>query len=163
MLPGGRKEMPGMKFLIINGPNLNLLGKRQPEIYGRVSLDEINQQLKSLAAEYRVALEFFQSNSEGEIIDVLHRAGTDKTDIDCIILNPGALTHYSYALADAVAAISIPVIEVHLSNIYGREKFRRESVVASVATGQITGFGPASYIAAFYAALYLLGKEMRRI
>ncbi len=152
-----------MKFLVINGPNLNLLGKRQPEVYGCFSLDEINQELKSLAAKHQVELDFYQSNHEGALIDTLHQAGTSKSGIDCIIFNPGAFTHYRYALADAVAAIPVPVIEVHLSNIYRREDFRHQSVIAPVAAGHISGFGPASYVAAFYAALFMLNKELKRI
>ena len=143
-----------MKLLFLNGPNLNLLGRREPAIYGSISLDEINDSLRGLGKEYQVEIEFFQSNHEGVLIDVLQRTESEQK-IDFIIFNPGAYGHYSYALRDAVAAISIPVIEVHLSNIYQRENFRHKSVIAEVAGGQITGFGEVSYIAAFFAALYL--------
>ena len=143
-----------MKLLFLNGPNLNLLGRREPSIYGSSSLEEINDTLVDLAKKHRVEVEFFQSNHEGVLIDVLHESELNQ-NIDYIIFNPGAYSHYSYALRDAVAAISTPVIEVHLSNVYQRENFRHKSLIAEVAKGQIAGFGEASYVAAFFAALYL--------
>lgn len=148
-----------MRILFLNGPNLNMLGRREPDIYGTTTLDGINNQLQKLAVFYQIEVEFAQSNDEGALIDILQQAGWSR-NTDCIIFNPGALTHYSYALRDAVASLPIPVIEVHLSNIYQRESFRQQSVIAPVATGQITGFGASSYIAAFFVALDLLGLDL---
>lgn len=147
-----------MKLLFLNGPNLNLLGKREPDIYGYLTLDQINEQIKKLAEAHQVEVSFFQSNHEGALIDVLQQTGFNG-EADCIVFNPGAFTHYSYALRDAVAALPIPVIEVHLSNLYQREEFRQRSVIAPVAAGQISGLGLDSYIAGFYAALYLLKQN----
>lgn len=147
-----------MKILFLNGPNLNLLGTREPEVYGRLTLNQINRHLEALAKDYGVEVSFFQSNHEGDLIDRLQQTGLNQ-EADCIIFNPGAFTHYSYALRDAVAALSIPVIEVHLSNLYQREAFRQQSVIAPAAAGQISGFGLGSYIAGFYAALHLLGHD----
>ncbi|HHW07755.1 MAG TPA: type II 3-dehydroquinate dehydratase [Clostridia bacterium] len=148
-----------MRLLFLHGPNLNLLGKREPGIYGTTTLAGINEQLQSLAKEYGVEISFFQSNHEGVLIDVLQEKGWSG-EVDCIIFNPGAFTHYSYALRDAVASIPIPVIEVHLSNIYQREEFRHRSVLAPVCRGQISGFGAGSYIAAFFAALHLIKPQI---
>lgn len=142
-----------LKILVLNGPNLNLLGKREPSIYGIFSLEEINNALSALAAELGVEISFRQSNHEGDLIDLLHRAAAE---FDGIIFNPGAFTHYSYALRDAVAAIGIPTVEVHLSNIYAREDFRRHSVVAPVAAGQISGLGPKGYLLALRALAELM-------
>lgn len=135
-----------MKILIINGPNLNLLGKRKPDVYGHRSLNELNAFIK----EYfkKVDLEFFQSNHEGAIIDRIHQA---MTRFDGIVINPGALTHYSYALRDAIEACTIPVVEVHLSNIAARESFRRVSVISEVCQGTISGFGAYGYVIAVQA------------
>lgn len=133
------------KVLVINGPNLNLLGQREPEVYGNTTLDQINEQLTDLARAAGVELEFFQSNHEGDIIDCIHREGPA---CDGLIINPAAFTHYSYAIRDAIAAIGVPTIEVHLTNIHAREKFRRRSVIAPVCVGQIGGFGADSYRAA---------------
>ncbi|MFN2194983.1 MAG: type II 3-dehydroquinate dehydratase [Anaerolineales bacterium] len=141
-----------MKILILHGPNLNLLGEREPGIYGNVSLDEIDRRLKSLGAQHDVVVECHQSNHEGELIDLLHAA---RIDTDAILFNPGGYTHTSVALRDAVTAIKIPVIEVHLSNIYGREAFRQTSLLAPVCVGSISGFGMRSYELAFSAALML--------
>lgn len=146
-----------VKILVLNGPNLNLLGLRTPGIYGTTTLDEINSSLTTLARSLDVQVDFFQSNHEGELIDRLHAAGRE---YQAVILNPGAYTHYSYALRDAVAAINQPVIEVHLSNIYGREEFRRLSVIAPVAAGQITGFGARGYGLALRAAVDLIRERM---
>lgn len=129
-------------ILVINGPNLNLLGRREVEIYGEATLDELNKKLTAIAGQMGLSLEFFQSNSEGEIIDFVHKRGFEA---DGIIINPGALTHYSYALRDALAAVQTPVVEVHLSNIQAREKFRRRSVIAPICVGQVTGFGAYGY------------------
>ncbi len=133
------------QILIVNGPNLNLLGTREKAIYGSLTLEEINHKLLRVAEEHALELVFFQSNFEGEIIDIIQSAEGKYAGI---IINPAAFSHYSYAIADAIAAISVPVIEVHISNIYTREQFRHKSVVAPVAVGQITGLGYYSYVAA---------------
>ena len=141
-----------MKILVIHGPNLNLLGKREPKIYGRVSIKNIDEALKKLAKAQRVTLEIFQSNHEGEIV-------TKVQDADgvfgAIVMNPAAYTHTSVAIRDAVSAVKVPVIEVHLSNIYAREAFRRESLIAPAAAGQISGFGPKSYELGLLAAIHV--------
>lgn len=131
------------RLLIIHGPNLNLLGTRERDIYGAIDLDEINRRIISHCASLGCEAETFQSNSEGGIIDKLHSA---RGRVAGIVINPGAFTHYSYAIRDAIAAIDLPVVEVHLSNIYRREEFRHNSVTAPVTVGQIAGFGPDSYI-----------------
>lgn len=130
------------KILIVNGPNLNLLGTREPHVYGTSTLDELNNRLAEMASELKIELEFFQSNHEGELIDFLHR---EAPDADGLIINPGALTHYSYALRDAIAAVGIEAVEVHMSNIYARDEFRRKSVVAPVCQGSMAGFGFYGY------------------
>jgi 3-dehydroquinate dehydratase-2 len=130
------------KVLLINGPNLNMLGIREPGVYGDLSLTSIEKKLHVLAEELSLALECFQSNHEGEIIDRIHAAyGT----MDGIVINPGAFTHYSYAIRDAIAAVGLPTVEVHISNIHKREEFRHHSVTAPVVIGQISGFGAFSY------------------
>lgn len=138
-------------ILILNGPNLNLLGSRQPEIYGRETLDDINRRL---AAELPdgMALEAEQHSGEGDIIDALHRAGFDPACLG-IVLNAGAYTHYSYAIADAIAAVPAPVVEVHISNVHARESFRSTSVIAPVCAGTIAGFGTMSYSLAVQALI----------
>jgi len=130
------------RILVVNGPNLNLLGKREPEVYGTETLDELNGKLADMAKELDIDVSFFQSNSESEIIDYLHKEGFDA---DGLIINPGALTHYSYALRDAIAAVEIEAVEVHMSNIYAREEFRHKSVMAPVCTGHLVGFGFYGY------------------
>lgn len=130
------------KILVIHGPNLNLLGKREPEIYGRFTLSEINKKLARKAKELKVQVDFFQSNSEGEIVDIIGNASKKYSGI---IINPAAYTHTSVAIRDAISASGLPVIEVHLSNIYKREEFRQKSLIAGVVVGQISGFGPKSY------------------
>lgn len=130
-----------MRILVINGPNLDILGKREPEIYGTLSLWDIEKRLKKKYSN--VKLEFYQSNNEGGIIDALHKA-LDGSAIG-VVLNPAAFTHYSYAIRDAIAALKVPVIEVHLSNIHAREEFRRLSVLSPVCKGVIAGFGVRSY------------------
>jgi len=132
-----------MKILIINGPNLNLLGKREPEIYGSESIDDIKNWLISQSEFNDHDLEWFQSNHEGKIIDKLHNAINKK---DGIIINAGALTHYSYSLRDAIASTKIPTVEVHLSDIKKREKFRKKSVIQDVCIDQISGHGKKSYL-----------------
>lgn len=143
-----------MKILVINGPNLNLLGEREPNIYGGDTLQSINAELEKKAADMGHELTFYQSNSEGAIIDSLHSA---RLDCAGVILNAGAYTHYSYAIRDAIAAIRIPVIEVHLSNVDSREDFRKESVIAPVCKGSISGFGKHSYTLALSALDYCFG------
>ena len=145
-----------MKILVINGPNLNLLGEREPNIYGNESLKAINDELYEVAQKLGHELSFFQSNSEGSIIDSIHAA---RLEYDGIVLNAGAYTHYSYAIHDAIAAIKIPVIEVHLSNISGRDEFRKTSVIAPVCAGSIAGFGKYSYMLAIQALDYLFEEK----
>ena len=142
-----------MKVLVINGPNLNLLGVREPGVYGSDSLESILNELKQEAEKLDIILACYQSNHEGDIIDTLHRA---MKEADGVILNAGALTHYSYALRDAISAIKIPVIEVHMSNIHAREEFRHTSVIAPVCAGSIAGFGKNSYILALSAIKNIL-------
>ena len=147
--------MSFLKIVVLHGPNLNLLGKREPGIYGACTLEEINLLLVELATELNVEVECSQSNYEGDLVSWLHQAAHDA---EAVVFNPGAFTHYSLALTDAVAAISIPVIEVHLSNIYAREEFRRHSVIAPAAAGQITGMGVESYLLGLRAAVKLVEK-----
>ncbi len=137
-------------ILIIHGPNLNLLGKREPQIYGKFSLEEINKSLLALAKKNKVELKITQSNHEGDIVDLL---GKTKDKFDAIVINPAGYTHTSVAIRDAIAACSIPTIEVHLSNIYARESFRQTSLIAPVCKGQVSGFGALSYILALEAAI----------
>ena len=139
-----------MNVLVIHGPNLNLIGKRETNVYGNVSYEEINSMIKDWGERHNVSIEIFQSNSEGPIIDKIHSA-FGKTD--AIIINPGAFTHYSYAIRDAIAGVNIKTIEVHLSNIHSRESFRSVSVTAPVCLGQISGFGYKSYLLALESLL----------
>ncbi|HEV8242509.1 MAG TPA: type II 3-dehydroquinate dehydratase [Nitrospirales bacterium] len=138
------------KILILHGPNLNLLGSRETDVYGTVTLEGINRDLESLARELDVTLMIHQSNGEGELVEWIQKA---KGQFDALVINPGAYTHTSIALRDAVAGVGIPTIEVHLSNIYRREEFRQHSYIAGVALGQISGFGPDSYTLGLRAAL----------
>lgn len=131
------------KILVLHGPNLNLLGEREPEIYGTMTLKELNAEIERFALQRGVEVRIYQSNHEGELIDLIHE---HRRWADGIVINPGALTHYSYALRDAVAAVSIPTVEVHLSDIDRREPFRRGSVIKEVCLGQISGKGLQSYL-----------------
>lgn len=142
-------------ILVINGPNLNLLGIREKDIYGITTYSQLLEIISKKAAELDLNVCFFQSNHEGEIVDRIHRALEEK--VDGIIINPGAYTHYSYAIHDAIKAVNIPTIEVHISNIHAREEFRKKSVIAPACAGQISGFGVKSYIIALYALKEILG------
>jgi 3-dehydroquinate dehydratase II len=139
-----------MRVLVIHGPNLNLLGEREPEIYGTQNLADIDSALETLARELQIEVRCVQHNSEGAIIDELHGA---RSAYDAVVINPGAYSHYSYAIADAVSSIRTPVVEVHLSNIAAREEFRRTSVIAAACTGSIAGFGAQSYELALRAVV----------
>jgi 3-dehydroquinate dehydratase II len=141
------------KILVLNGPNLNLLGKRQPEIYGKATLAEIEQKVRALAQELRVEVDFRQSNSEGELVTWIQQAAGK---FGAILINPAAYTHTSLAMRDAISAVGIPVIEIHLSNIHKREPFRHHSFIAEVAVGQIVGFGLQSYLLGLKAAVEYL-------
>lgn len=145
-----------MKILVMNGPNLNLLGEREPDIYGDETLKSINDEINGAAKRLGYEVAFFQSNSEGGLIDRLHEA---RLDCAGVILNAGAYTHYSYALRDAIAAVKIPVVEVHLSNVNSRDEFRKNSIIGPVCVGTIAGFGKHSYILALYALHNKLGGE----
>lgn len=143
-----------MKVLVLHGVNLNMFGRRDPAIYGRESLADINRALGELAQELGCGLEIFQSNHEGEIIERIHRALDE--DFSAVLINAGAWTHYSYALADALAILPIPVVEVHMSNIHAREAFRHESVLSPVVAASVAGFGKISYLLALRGAVGLV-------
>ncbi|MBM7584589.1 3-dehydroquinate dehydratase-2 [Bacillus pakistanensis] len=148
------------KLLLLNGPNLNRLGKREPEIYGNTTLTDLEDRLRTLSKDEGFELECFQSNHEGEIIDRIHDA--EDNGLKGIILNPGAFTHYSYAIRDAISAVSLPVIEIHISNVHQREAFRHHSVTAGVTIGQIVGFGLFGYELAIRALVhYLRGEDTK--
>jgi 3-dehydroquinate dehydratase-2 len=144
------------KILILHGPNLNLLGQREPYVYGHLTLDDINKKLVNAGNEMGVSVETFQSNSEGELVDALQQAGSGK---DGVVFNPGGYTHTSVTLRDAIAAIPIPVIEVHISNVFAREEFRHHSMLAPACLGKITGFGWQSYLLGIQALVMTFEKE----
>lgn len=144
------------KILVINGPNLNLLGIREKTVYGSHSLESINKGLEKLAGENGVAIEFFQSNHEGAIVDRIQQA---RESVDVLIINPAAYTHTSVAIRDAILAVQLPAIEIHLSNIFSREEFRHHSYISGIAKGVISGFGAQSYKLAFLAALEIIKES----
>ncbi len=144
------------KFLVLSGPNLNMLGTREPEVYGTVTLEQIHERLLQRARESNVELVCLQSNHEGALIDAIQQHASE---VAGIILNPGAFTHYSIALRDALSTVKIPAVEVHLSNIYAREEFRHSSVIAPVCRGQIAGFGWRSYLLALDALVEEVHKQ----
>ncbi len=145
-----------MRILLINGPNLNLLGQRQPEIYGSTTLQQIEDRVRKRAEELGVEINAFQSNEEGGIIDFLQR---ESPSADGALINPGALTHYSLALRDALEATRLPFVEVHISNIHAREEFRHHSVLADIAVGQVSGLGWRGYLAALDSLVAILKER----
>jgi len=148
-----------MNILVIHGPNLNLLGKREPDIYGSFTLDDVNERLSALASELGVTVSFFQSNHEGELVEKIQNA---MGSYQAIVINPGAYTHTSVALRDAISGSGIPTVETHISNIYKREDFRKHSYISAVSAGQITGFGQDSYLLALRAAAGLVADGTKK-
>lgn len=142
--------------LVLHGPNLNMLGKREPGIYGGMTLEEINERLKKAGEAWNLSVHAYQSNSEGELVDYIHQASER---FDYILINAGAYTHYSYAIRDALRAVDVPAIEIHLSNIHAREPFRHQSVLAPAVKGQVAGFGYDSYELGLYAIKKVFDKE----
>jgi 3-dehydroquinate dehydratase-2 len=149
---------PGMRILFLNGPNLNLLGQREPTVYGSVTLKQIEALVRERAGRIGVTIDFRQTNNEGELVTWVQSA---HPDFDAVVLNAAAFTHTSVALRDAISAVALPTIEIHLSNIHAREEFRHKSLIAAVCRGQITGFGAYSYILGLEAAFNVIGKEKR--
>ena len=144
-----------LKIRFIHGPNLNMLGTREPEVYGSIDLAEIDDRIRKRAEELGIRVDISQFNSEGDMVEAIQAA----REYDALVMNPGAYTHYSIAVRDAVAAVGIPTVEVHLSNIHSREEFRQKSVIAPVCAGQISGFGPYSYILGLEAARNLVEEK----
>ncbi len=151
--------MAAYKIMVLHGPNLNLLGRREPEVYGSITLDRVNKALEEKADELGAAIDAFQSNHEGELIDRIQAASTTYAGI---LINPAAFTHYSYALREALAAAGLPLVEVHLSNIFAREAFRSHSVVSPVAAGVICGFGINSYLLGLEALVRVIAAGGKR-
>lgn len=147
-----------MRILFLNGPNLNLLGQREPEVYGRSTLADIEATVRQKAMELAAEVEFRQSNLEGELVTWIQHA---RKQFDVIVLNAAAYTHTSVALRDAISAVAVPTIEIHLSNVHAREKFRHRSLIAAVCRGQIAGFGPYSYVLALEAAVNVTGHHKK--
>ena len=145
-----------MKLLILNGPNLNMLGKREPEIYGKNTLDDVHHLIEDYCKDLNCSVEFYQSNHEGNLIDKIQ-----STDAEGIVFNAGAYTHTSIALRDAISSVKIPVVEVHISNVHSREEFRHKSIIAPVCLGQICGFGLDSYILAVNGLHRFLSKDVK--
>src|SRR5689334_20579185 len=159
--PRSMEDAParGKTVLVLHGPNLNLLGRREPDVYGTLTLEEIDDRLRALAVELGVEVEIVQSNGEGELVDrIQEAAGTAAA----IVINPAAYTHTSVAIRDAILAVGLPVVEVHLSNIHGREEFRHSSLISDVAVGQITGFGADSYLLGLRAAVRVIANSRGR-
>lgn len=148
-----------MKILILNGPNINLLGTREPEIYGSLTLDKINAKLQYYAAAKGIEIETYQSNIEGEIVDKIQSV---KDSFDGIVINPAAYTHTSVAIRDAISAVSLPAVEVHISNIHSREEFRKNSLIAPVCIGQISGFGADSYKLGLQGLIDFLNNKVEK-
>ena len=148
-----------MKILILHGINLNMFGKREPAKYGTITLAEIDARLRELGKELGVEVVSFQTNDEGAMCERIHRAFSE--DVDAILINAGAWTHYSYGLRDALAMLKVPIVELHMSNIHAREQFRAHSVIAAIARGQICGFGVDSYLLALRAAISAAGQATR--
>ncbi|MEP6754778.1 MAG: type II 3-dehydroquinate dehydratase [Chthonomonadales bacterium] len=147
-----------IKVCVLHGPNINLLGTREPDVYGQDTFDEMNKRIKERARVLDIEARIFQSNSEGEIIDILHDS---MKWADAIIINPGAYTHYSYAIRDAIAAVRLPTVEVHLTNVDAREEFRKHSVISAIVSGKIVGFGTYSYLLALDAVKNMLEERSR--
>jgi 3-dehydroquinate dehydratase-2 len=155
--PATNRAGTGFRILVLHGPNLNLLGTRETDTYGRMTLEQINAALQRAADDLGATLEFVQSNHEGTLVDALHES---RTSVDGVLMNPGAYTHTSLALRDAIAAIALPTVEIHLSNVYAREEFRHRSLTAPVCVGQISGFGWRSYVLGLRAIVGHLGDRV---
>jgi 3-dehydroquinate dehydratase II len=149
---------PGMRILFLNGPNLNLLGQREPTVYGSVTLTQIEKLVRERASQVGATIDFRQTNNEGELVTWVQTA---LPDFDAVVLNAAAFTHTSVALRDAISAVALPTIEIHLSNIHAREEFRHKSLIAAVCRGQIAGFGAQSYILGLEAAVNVIIQEKR--
>ena len=150
-------SQPTIRILVIHGPNLNLLGTREPDVYGTVTIEQVNAMIRDWASSHNVEVLIFQSNHEGAILDQIHSA---LGRVRGILMNPAAFTHYSYAIRDAIVAVGVPAVEVHLSNIHAREPFRHTSVIAPVVVGQVCGFGPQSYILGLEGLLWQIKKRV---